>query len=147
ILLYKSLGAWLSLLLAFSIAYFSEMAFLRFCRGTPIGGEDALRLLFVFGLGAVYGVVFLHLGIFISTITMQTRNAVVIALLAWAAIVLVLPNAAALLAKVFAPTPSYNQFNARLDEARNQILQTERRTGADRNPLPELSLSVKSLLH
>jgi ABC-type transport system involved in multi-copper enzyme maturation permease subunit len=104
-------------------------------------------VLFIFGLGILYGVVFLHLGIFISTITTQTKIAVVTALLAWAAIVLVLPNVAVLTAKLLSPTSSYNQFSSRLYEARRQFLQTELQASPEPRLLPELPVSKQAMSH
>jgi ABC-type transport system involved in multi-copper enzyme maturation permease subunit len=121
----KSLGASISLLAPFAISYTCEIVYLHFAHGLIRSREELLRALLIFCLASLYGVVFAHIGLFISTITTRTRTAATTALLAWATIVLVLPNAAVLMAKLITPTPSYNQLNARLYEARKEILQEQ----------------------
>lgn len=125
LILSKSLAASISLLAPFAVAYFIEIIYLRLAHGLPSSREDLVRALLVFGLGALYGIVFTHIGIFISTITGRTKIAVPMALSAWATIVLMLPNASVLTAKLLAPTPSYNQLSARLREVRLRILREE----------------------
>src|SRR5262245_23869305 len=92
LILYKSLGASVSLIVPFAMAYLIEIIYLLLVQGLLRNKEDILRSLLIFGLGTLYGVVFVHIGLFISTITTQTKIAVATALLAWAATVLILPN-------------------------------------------------------
>lgn len=146
LLLYKSIGASISLLAPFSIAFASEIIYLRFAHGLLTTQEDLSRALLIFGLGALYGIVFVHIGLFISTVTTRTKIAITTALLTWAMIVLVLPNAAVLLAKLITPTPSYNQLNARLYEARQRIFQAEAKANPTNRPLPDQQASDQALL-
>lgn len=125
LILSKSLGISISLLGPFALAYFIEIIYLRLALGLPGDRESMARLLLIFGLSSLYGIVFVHIGLFISTITTRTKIAITTALLSWATIVLILPNAAVLTAKLLAPTPSYNQLNASLYEERKRILQEE----------------------
>jgi ABC-type transport system involved in multi-copper enzyme maturation permease subunit len=125
LILSKSLGASISLLGAFAVAYFVEIIYLHLAQGLLSDGQDLVRAALIFGLASLYGIVFVHIGLFISTITTRTRIAVTTALLTWATVVLLLPNAAVLMAKLLTPTQSYNQLNARLYEARKRILQEE----------------------
>lgn len=129
-ILSKSLGASISLLAPFAVAYFVEIIYLRLAHGLLSGRQDLARAMLIFGLASLYGIVFAQIGLFISTITTRTRIAVTTALLTWATIVLILPNASVLMAKLLTPAPSYNQLNARLREARKRILQEE----AEANP-------------
>jgi ABC-2 type transport system permease protein len=146
LILSKSLGTSISLLAPFAIAYSAEILYLRLAVGLPNSGEDMVRFLIVFGMASLYGVVFVHIGLFISTITTRTKIAVTTALLSWATIVLILPNAAVLTAKLLAPTPSYNQLNASLYEERERILREE--SGADpmTRSSPERPISRQTLL-
>jgi ABC-type transport system involved in multi-copper enzyme maturation permease subunit len=130
LILSKSLGASISLLAPFAVAYFVEIIYLHLAHGFLSGRHDLVRAMLIFGLASLYGIVFTHIGLFISTITTRTRIAVTTALLTWATIVLILPNASVLMAKLLTPAPSYNQLNARLREARRRILQEE----AEANP-------------
>jgi len=145
LILSKSLGTSISLLGPFAVAYSAEILYLRLALGLPSAGEDVVRLLLIFGMASLYGIVFVHIGLFISTITTRTKIAVTAALLSWATIVLILPNAAVLTANLLTPTPSYNQLNASLYEERKRILHEE--TGADliTNLSPERPVSRQSL--
>jgi ABC-2 type transport system permease protein len=146
LILFKSLGASISLLVAFGIAYASEIIYLYFAHGLISNLEDVARASLIFGLGALYGVVFVHIGVFISTITTRTKTAVKTALLTWVTIVLVLPNAAVLVAKLLTQTPSYNQLNARLYETRQRILQEDSKANPTTRSLSEQPVSDRSIL-
>jgi ABC-type transport system involved in multi-copper enzyme maturation permease subunit len=125
LILSKSLGSSISLLTPLTIAYFIEIMYLHTARGLLNDRQDLVRAILIFILASLYGIVFLHIGLFISTITARTRIAVTTALLTWATIVLILPGASVLMAKLIVPASSYNQLNARLREARRRILQEE----------------------
>ena len=125
LILSKSLGASISLLAPFAVAYFVEIIYLHLAHGLLNDRQDLVCAMLIFGFVSFYGIVFAHIGLFISTITTRTRIAITTALLAWATIVLILPNASVLMAKLLTPTPSYNQLNARLRDARRRILQEE----------------------
>ncbi|MBO0860211.1 MAG: ABC transporter permease [Chloracidobacterium sp.] len=125
VIISKSLGASVSLLAPFTASYFMEIIYLHLAHGLPTGREDLIRALLIFGMASLYGIVFTQIGIFISTITRQTKIAVTTALLTWATIVLILPNAAVLIAKLLTPAPSYNHLNASLYEERKRFLQDE----------------------
>jgi ABC-type transport system involved in multi-copper enzyme maturation permease subunit len=123
LILSKSLGASISLLAPLAIAYFIETMYLHITHGLLNDWRSVIRVMLIFGLASLYGIVFLHIGLFISTITTRTRIAVTTALLAWVTTVLILPGASVLMAKLITPASSYNQLNARLREARRMILQ------------------------
>jgi ABC-type transport system involved in multi-copper enzyme maturation permease subunit len=145
LILSKSLGASISLLAPFVIAYLVEIMYLHLAHGLLSSRQELVRAMLIFGLASLYGVVFVHIGLFISTITSRTRVAVTTALLTWATIVLILPNAAVLMAKLLTPTPSYNQINARLYEARRRILQEESEANPTTQPLPQQPVSRRAL--
>jgi ABC-type transport system involved in multi-copper enzyme maturation permease subunit len=142
----KSLGTSISLLALFAVAYSAEILYLRLALGLPGGREDMVRLLLIFGMTSLYGVVFVNIGLFISTITTRTKIAVTTALLSWATIVLILPNAAVLTAKLLAPTPSYNQLNASLYEERKRILKDESVVNQMTRSSPEQPVPRQTLL-
>jgi ABC-type transport system involved in multi-copper enzyme maturation permease subunit len=147
LILYKSIGVTISLLGPFAMAFASEIIYLHFAHGLVRTGEDLSRASLIFGLGALYGIVFVHIGLFISVITTRTKIATITALLTWAMLVLVLPNAAVFIAKLLTPTPSYNQLNARLYEARQRNFQPESKTNPMSSQLPEQPVSSQALLH
>jgi ABC-type transport system involved in multi-copper enzyme maturation permease subunit len=145
LILSKSLGASISLIIPFAMAYLIEISYLYFAHGLLNSKEDMVRAMLIFVLGALYGIVFVHIGLFISTMVAQTKIAVAAALLVWAATVLVLPSVAVLMAKLLSPVPSYSQINARLDEARQQILQAEIQDNPADKPLPGLRTSKQAM--
>lgn len=123
----KILGASVSLCVPFVLSYAIAILYLYGAHGLLRGEGELTRAALVLGLGLLYSLVFLYLGLLISTVTARTRTAVVMALLVWGALVIVLPNAAVLAAKLISPSPSYNQFNARLKEVNKQIIEAELR--------------------
>ena len=125
VLLGKGIGACLSLCVPFVVAYGISMAYLRLAHGVLVGRDEWLRVILILGMSLIYAVVFVCVGLLLSTITVRTKTAVVTALLVWGALVLVLPNAAVLSAKLLFPAPSYNQLKAQLRESRQQIIDQE----------------------
>lgn len=121
----KAIGASISLLLPFSISYFSVVFYLRNAQGLITSGEEMARVLWIYLLSLLYALIFIFLGLLISTTTRSTKVAIVSSLLAWVMLVVVLPNATVLAAKLVTPAPSYNQLDARLFEAQQQIIQEE----------------------
>jgi ABC-type transport system involved in multi-copper enzyme maturation permease subunit len=127
ILMGKIVGAHVSIIAPFTFAYFSAVAYL-WSKDALIGNRaDYLRVVLLFFLSLLYCMVFIFLGLFISTIARRTKTAVVVALLVWVGLVLVLPNAAVLAARLSAPAPSYNQFDARREQLRREIILAELR--------------------
>ena len=145
LILYKSLGASISLLAPFTIAFICEISYLYLAHGLLSNREDIVRSFLIFGLTSLYGIVFVHVGLFISTITTRTKIAITTALLTWATLVLVLPNAAVLMAKLLTPTPSYSQINARLYETGKRILQEESEANPPTRSLTERPVSRQAL--
>jgi ABC-type transport system involved in multi-copper enzyme maturation permease subunit len=125
LILGKALGSSASLVVCLFIACASEVLFLRITHGLIRSGEEMLRVLLIFGLSLLYGLVFVHLGVFISTITSKTKTAAVIALLTWGTLVFVLPATAVLVAKLLVPAPSYNALSARIIESNRRITEEE----------------------
>ncbi len=121
----KVLGSSISLIVPFTVAFFSAIIYLISVNGIENNEDDMARMTLVFGMSLLYALVFNYIGMFISTITTRTKTAVVTGLLAWGMLVLALPNAAVLTAKIIAPAPSYNQLNARLYEAQQQTIKKE----------------------
>ena len=127
LLLGKAAGASFSLVLPFAIAQFSAIAYLYAVQGLVRQSDELMRALLVFGGGVLYGLVFVQLGLFISTISTRTKSAAVAALLAWGMLVLALPDATVLAAEIVSPAPTYNHLEARLYEEQQRIIQEELR--------------------
>jgi ABC-2 type transport system permease protein len=128
ILFGKAAGAFISLFVSLAAGYIVAIIYLYTIDGVLRDREDLVRILLIFALSCLYGLLFVLLGLLISTVSVRTKTAIVTALLAWGAIVLVLPNAAVLAAKVLFPAGSYNQLNARLYKAQEQIVEEELRS-------------------
>ena len=127
ILMGKIVGAHVGIIAPFTFAYFSAVAYL-WSKDALIGNRaDYLRVVLLFFLSLLYCMVFIFLGLFISTIVRRTKSAVAVALLVWVALVLVLPNAAVLAARLITPAPSYNQFDARREQLRREMILAEMR--------------------
>lgn len=128
LMLGKAIGASISLFVPMALAYASGLIYLYTLYRIPNNTEELLRALSVFSLSLLYGLVFIHIGLYISTLTIRTKTAIVIALLVWAGLVVALPNVTVLAAELLSPAPSYNHLRARLDEAWQQIVQAELRS-------------------
>lgn len=124
LLLGKTIGNSLSLLSSFTLAYLGGVIYL-YAAGIINSRAEFARVMTVLLFGGLYAIVFICLGLFISTITTRTKVAVVTALLSWGTIVLVLPTAAVITSKLLSPAPSYNQLNAQVYEARQRVIQAE----------------------
>ena len=127
ILLGKATGAAISLLVPFTISYFSAILYLYAAQGLLREKEQLAKAVMIFGFSLLYGLVFINLGLLISTLTTRRKTAIVTALLVWGTIVLVLPDAAVLIANILSPAPSYNQMDARSYESQQQIIKEELR--------------------
>ncbi|RMD57874.1 hypothetical protein D6833_13505 [Candidatus Parcubacteria bacterium] len=127
LLLGKAIGASVSLLVPLALSYMAGVVYLFSLHGLLRSGEALIRASFVLGLSALYGLVFVHLGLLISMLARRTKTAVVIALLVWAAIVVVLPNTAILAAELVSPVPTYSQHRARVHQARQKMIHAELR--------------------
>ena len=125
ILLGKAIGSVLSLYLPFTIAYAILIAYLRFAHGLLASRDEMLIALLILCLSLIYALVFICVGLFISTATTRTETAVVTSLLAWCALVLILPDATVLSARLLYPAPSHNQLKAQLRESRQSIIGEE----------------------
>jgi ABC-2 type transport system permease protein len=127
VLLGKATGAAISLLVPFTISYLSAIIYLYSAQGLLREKDQLAKALLIFCFSLVYGLVFLNLGLLISTLTTRRKTAIVTALLVWGTVVLVLPDSAVLVANILSPTPSYNQLGARLYESQQQIIKEELR--------------------
>jgi len=138
LILGKAIGVTVSLLAPFAVACLIEIVYLMTAHRMFGNKDEVSRTLLIFAMGALYGVVFVLIGLFVSTAASHTRTAVVVALLVWCTIVLVLPNAAVLAANLVSPAPSYNHLKALLRESRERILESERRAHPGAKSLLEL---------
>ena len=142
----KVAGTFLSLLVPLAAAFFIGVAYLRLAHDLLTGKDELTRVILVFIMVLLYSLVFTLLGFFVSTITARTKTAMVLALLGWGLLVLVLPNAGVLAAKILSPAPSYNQLNARLYESERQIIQAELRAHPEARSIFDIANSKQVLM-
>jgi ABC-type transport system involved in multi-copper enzyme maturation permease subunit len=142
----KVAGAFLSLLLPLASAFFIGVAYLCLAHDLLTGKDELTRVILIFIVVLLYSLVFTFLGFFVSTITARTKTAMVVALLGWGFLVLVLPNAGVLAAKILSPAPSYNQLNARLYESERQIIQAELRAHPGARSIFEIANSKQVIM-
>jgi ABC-type transport system involved in multi-copper enzyme maturation permease subunit len=132
ILLGKSAGISISLLVPLAVAFATAAVYLHQAEGLLRGPGDIPRTLLIFALTSLYGLAFVNLGLLISTLYARTKPAIVTALLVWGGLVLVIPNAAVLGASIISPAPSQSHLNASLHEAQRQVMEDQQRS----NPGP-----------
>jgi ABC-type transport system involved in multi-copper enzyme maturation permease subunit len=127
----KALGAAICVIVPTGIAFLCALIYVNVLRGIIFEPEDWARVLLLFVFALLYALVFVSLGLLISTFTRRTATALVVGLLIWGAAVLVLPDAAVLIAEGAAPAPSYDQVNARLRQEWNQMMSAQLRAHPD----------------
>jgi len=133
----KAIGASASLSLVLMLAYSIGIAYLYSSGTVAITWAHTTRILLLLAMSMVYGLVFVLLGLFISISSLRTKNATASGLLCWGALVLVLPNAALLAAKILSPVPSYSQLDTQMWYER-RLIQREARSGSvDSDPQHE----------
>lgn len=127
----KALGAAICVIVPTGIAFLCALIYLSVLRGIIFGLDEWARLLLLFALALLYALVFVSLGLLISTFTERTSTALVAGLLVWGAVVLVLPNTTVLIAESAAPLPSYDQVNGRLHQEWDQMVHATLRAHPD----------------
>jgi ABC-type transport system involved in multi-copper enzyme maturation permease subunit len=145
----KWLGISASLLLTLGPAYLGEIFYLQFKHNLFNDQASFARALFIFFLCILYGLVFVNVGFFISILVTRTHKAIIAGLLAWATIVLVLPNVAVLATQVLFPTLTYDQFNAGSYKIRQGLREAEPATTSAVKPsigLPGAKTTLVRLL-
>lgn len=109
ILLGKLLGGYLSLLFPFLIAFLSGTLFLSTRSSIQLSGSDWISIGLIVLFSLIYILVFLLMGLLISSRTSQPSTSLVVSLLAWIVFTIAIPNLGLLVAKHRVPLPSYQE--------------------------------------
>jgi ABC-type transport system involved in multi-copper enzyme maturation permease subunit len=124
----KSIGAALTFLVPFTLAMTAELLYLYGITGSIRTGDQLMRFGMVVCLAFLYGLVFVFLGILISTIVSRSKDGVILALVLWGSLNFVFPEVAILVPEFIAQSPSYTEVNAMLSLNQRRILQTAMRS-------------------
>lgn len=126
----KWLGNFLSIIVPVLLAVGLGVALLSLDTDIRWSGFAFGRLALIVGASLAYLAFFLSLGLFVSAATRRSASSLVLLLLAWAAIVFILPNLGTLLARQLVEVPSARAMT----EKRNQLWTRDRMLGvADGN--------------
>jgi len=122
VLLGKMLGASAGLLVPMLLAFASAVVYLYVVHGWFRDAEHIARVLLIIAVSAIYGVVFISIGLVISTTTTRAKTAIILGVFLWAAVVLVLPEGMAMAVEIISPAPTYAQNREQIEHARRQII-------------------------
>ena len=112
ILLGKCLGGYMALALPFLIASLAGAACVHLSGAIVLEGERLGRLVCIVAGALVYLLLFFNLGMLISAATYRNATALIASLLVWIGWVLIVPNAAPVLARALVPVPSPQKLEA-----------------------------------
>jgi len=112
VLLTKWLGGYIVLIVPFLIAACGGLGYAWWRGALELSGENLHRLALLLVTACIYISVFFTLSLFISTVTHRATTALSICLLIWVVWILVIPNLAPVIAKIFSPTPSVEKIIA-----------------------------------
>jgi ABC-type transport system involved in multi-copper enzyme maturation permease subunit len=146
----KTIGGMVSMLLPFTIGYLAGILYLVAGAGVPLDGPTAAVFGLILAASWLYVSIFTGLGLFCSSTSSTSAQAVLKGLLGWVLLVLVMPNVSPFLAAQLKSVPSaawVEQATERItSEERDRILE-DRATGmrtsryADLGDLPHLKKS------
>jgi len=124
----KSIGAVLTFLVPFTLAMTAEFLYLYGISGSIRTRDQLMRFGMVVCLGFLYGLVFVFLGILISTVVSRSKDGVILALVVWGSLNFVFPEVAILVPEFIAQSPSYTEVNAMLTLNQRRIFQAAKRS-------------------
>lgn len=124
----KTLGGMISMLLPFTIGYLAGILYLVAGAGVPLDGRAAAVIGLLLAVSWLYVSIFTGLGLFCSSVSATSAQAVLKGLLGWVLFVLVIPNVSPFLAAQLKSVPSaawVEQSTQRMtSEERDQIVDT-----------------------
>ena len=125
VLLGKFLGAFLSILIPFSIAVLMNLLVLSTSRSVQLDVDvdvDAWgRLGIIFGIALLYTCLFLALGLLVSARVQRSAVSLVILLLTWVTLVVFTPNTLASIASGFSSPMSADEFRKRVAQTEGAL--------------------------
>ena len=137
----KILGGGLTLMPILGLSFLISALVLEGSQGILMTWEDRARIGAVFFLGLAYGMLFLMLGVLLSTRTQRSSTSLMLGLFVWVFWVIVVPNISLSIAERLNPLASGTALNRALAELRKE----ERgKINEIRDALPKLNWSTVS---
>lgn len=124
-ILSKFLGSVMSFIPLIVLAYSLSVTSLITLRHLPLTFEQYIRLVILLGALVLYGLIFLALGLMISTLTSSQRTAAIMSVSTWIVFVVILPGLALILANIASPARSFTQNMATSSLAIQDILKDD----------------------
>jgi len=121
ILLGKILGVILTLLPVLLICYVLSILIMVLFGIASFSWHDFLRIGLLFGLSVVFFLLFIALGIFISSRTQSSVTSVIVCLFIWATVVFVVPNLSVYFAQSFVKVRSQENLESSLSELNREF--------------------------
>lgn len=137
LILGKSIGGFLSLLVPLVIPFLIGLLILIIYPDISFTGEDWIRTGLIFVLFLLYLSVFFTLGLLVSSMTSRSSSSLFILLFVWVTFIFVIPKAAVIVAGQINPIPSMHEITAEKDAFLQEIsgsTQTEARKWMKENP-------------
>jgi ABC-type transport system involved in multi-copper enzyme maturation permease subunit len=106
VLLGKTLGAWITLMIPFLVGVLVNLSIVSLLGNLSLQAGDWYRIIITVLVSIVYGSVFLMLGIFVSSLTSRSSTSIFALLLIWVISVVLLPSALGTVSKRLKPMPS-----------------------------------------
>jgi ABC-type transport system involved in multi-copper enzyme maturation permease subunit len=112
----KLLGLLVTLLPILLFCYLLACLIVLANPGVHFTASDWGGIILLFLTSIVYMILFILLGMFISSLTSHSSSAIILSLLCWIGFLFLIPNIAVYLSKSFSRTPLYDNVQAAMDE-------------------------------
>lgn len=111
----KLLGILITLLPLLIFCYLLGILFITLSPSIQLNGGSLLTILMLFLSSVLYTIVFVLLGMFISSMVHRSSTSIIVSLLIWIWFVFLVPNIASYIAKSFVKTGTYTNLSFALD--------------------------------
>lgn len=130
VILGKWIGNYAALIVPFLLAVIVELLVISFSGSISADGEVWARMALIILTSLIYISVFFGLGVFISAMTQKASTSLIIALLAWAVLLLVAPSTAVLVSRRIVDVPSVQETEQKKDAIQHEMYnETARKLG------------------
>lgn len=121
ILLSKAIGTSLTLLPILLICYILSILIMLLYGNLSFSVHDIVRMILLFCLSTVFFLLFIALGLFISTRTRSSITSIIVCLFIWVSVVFIVPNLAVYAAQSFVKVRSQENLNSALGELNREF--------------------------
>ena len=116
VLLGKAIGTSLTLLPILLICFVLSILIMLLYGNLSLTSHDLLRMVLLFILSTIFFLLFIALGLFISTRTRSSITSIIVCLITWVTIVFIIPNLAVYAAQSFVTVRSQENLQSALSE-------------------------------